>query len=366
MIDDTLREELSALLDGALPEERAKELLRRIAEEPELRREYAELGRAVESVRALPRSRAPKELRARLRGSLGGRRAPSRIFRLGALAAAATVLLAVALALYLRREPPARFQAAEEPPAAPPRDALALGKEQSDPRDAHAQEADRAQAMEEKAATSRLGAKAEAPAAPEPQLGAAKDAAKRGARAKAEPDLLRAVETSRGVAAADRKAYLRLVAALDAGKAREHVRAISLEGAAGRGEQELLPAARDGSMPLLADILLEDREEATLVKRILDAAPRAAAGAAAALAVEEESKDQMSTEVLGAPEDLRRLGRWLALLDLSPPTAQRPKATVSGEARRDDEAAPKVQAAIVRLRFGKPPEPETEAPPKGK
>ena len=29
MIDDTLREELSALLDGALPEERAKELLRR-------------------------------------------------------------------------------------------------------------------------------------------------------------------------------------------------------------------------------------------------------------------------------------------------------------------------------------------------
>jgi hypothetical protein len=365
MIDDGLREELSAVLDGALPEERAKELRRRITEEPELRREYAELERAVEAVRALPRTRAPEELRTRLRGSLGERRAPSRILRLSALAAAATVLLAVALALYLRRGPPSRYEAAENPPPLP-HDALVLKNEQAEPRQAPAEEADRAQAMEEKAATSELGVKAEAPAGAEPQVGAAKDAAKRGARARDESDLLRAVVTSRGIAAADRKAYLRAVAALDAEEARAHVRAIFPEETDARGEQEFLPEARAGALPVLADILLEDREEASLVRRVLGTAPRADAAGAAALTVEEEAKDQIGTEVGGTPEDLRRLGRWLALLDLSPSTAQRPKVTFSGEVKREGKEPPKVRAATVRLRFGKPPEPPTETPPKEK
>jgi len=97
VIDDALREELSALIDGALPEERAKELLRRIREDKDLSREYAELERAVLAVRALPRRGAPPDLRARLDASLRPRR--GRILRFGALAVAATVLLAVGLAL---------------------------------------------------------------------------------------------------------------------------------------------------------------------------------------------------------------------------------------------------------------------------
>lgn len=365
MIDDRLREELSALLDGALPEERARELRQRIGKDPELRREYAELERAVMAVRALPRSRAPAELRARIRGSLGERPAGARIFRFGALAAAATVLLAVAVALYLRRETPARFEAAEGPARQqPPDDALVPGKEQaSEAREALAP-ADRAQDEGKKLGTREDGAGVES------QLGAAapKEAAARGrSRAKEEkPDLLKAVEKSREVLAADRKAYLRQVAALGADKALEHVRAVIPDEDAARGERDLLLDRRDGTVPVLATIQLEDREEANLVRRILDTAPRQEAGAAVALTVEEDAKDQMSTEILGTPEDLRRLGRWLALLDLARPAASQPKVAVFDETKRADEAAPEVRTAVVRLRYGKPPEPQPEAPAKGK
>jgi hypothetical protein len=69
-IDDTLREELSALLDGALPAERAAELRRAIESDAALRKEYEELRRTVAAVRALPRPSAPAELRARLEKKL--------------------------------------------------------------------------------------------------------------------------------------------------------------------------------------------------------------------------------------------------------------------------------------------------------
>jgi len=69
-IDDTLREELSALLDGVLPEERAAELRRDIESDAALRKEYEELRRTVAAVRALPRPSAPAELRARLEKKL--------------------------------------------------------------------------------------------------------------------------------------------------------------------------------------------------------------------------------------------------------------------------------------------------------
>ncbi|MHC4137061.1 MAG: hypothetical protein ACYS0K_19075 [Planctomycetota bacterium] len=69
-IDDTLREELSALLDGALPEERATELRRRLESDAALRKEYEELRRTVAAVRALPRSSVPAGFRARLERKL--------------------------------------------------------------------------------------------------------------------------------------------------------------------------------------------------------------------------------------------------------------------------------------------------------
>ncbi len=358
MIDDALREELSALLDGALPEERALELRRRIEKDPELRRAHEDLERAVNAVRALPRSRAPAELRARIRGSLGERRAPARIFRLGALAAAAAVLLAAVL--YLRREPTAHHEAAEGPARERLKDD-ALGKEQLP---GFQQAHDRAEIEE----GGKLGAREDG-AGVESQLGAAapKDAAKRGtARAKEEAsDLLTAVEKTHEIPEPDRKAYLRQVAALGPEGAREHVLAVFPDDVA-RGDKAL--DQRDEATPVLATIQLADREEADLVRRILDAAPRPEARAAAAT-IEQDAKDQMTTEILGTPEDLARLGRWLELFDLARPAATRSKSIVFGEAKakaKADEKEPKVRTAVVRLKYGKPPEPQPEAPAKGK
>lgn len=354
MIDDGLHEELSALLDGALPDVRAKELRERIGKDPELRRAYEELERAVRAVRALPRPRAPAELRARIRGSLGGRRAGARFFRLPVLAAAATVLLAAGLAFYLRPATPVRHEAAERPSRTRLGDEL--GKQQA--AEAPAAAAERAQAKED---MKKLGARDDAPGV-ETQLGAPKDAAKRGAaRAKAETDLLGAVARSREIAAADRKAYLREVVALGAEETAEHLRAVFPDGPEARGEADAL--FDRWSAAVLATIQLEDREEANLVKRILDAAPRPAEQAAA-LAVEQEEKDHLTAQVQGTPDDLRRLGKWLALLDLSAPAASKPKVQVFEEAKSEKGAPPKVRTAVVRLRFAKPPEPEPQ--PKGK
>ena len=106
-IDDTLREELSALLDGVLPEERAVELRRHLESDAALRKEYEELRRTVAAVRALPRPSAPAELRARLERKLmappatGIRRLRFRL----AIAAVVTVAVGAGV-LALRPSPP--------------------------------------------------------------------------------------------------------------------------------------------------------------------------------------------------------------------------------------------------------------------
>jgi hypothetical protein len=117
---------------------------------------------------------------------------------------------------------------------------------------------------------------------------------------------------------------------------------------------------------VLATIQVEDREEANLLRGILDAAPRPEAGAATAMTVEEEAKDQMTTEVFGTPADLRRLAQWLSLFDLARPAASRPKVAVLDETKAANAPPPRVRAAVVRLRFGKPPEPQPTGPAKGK
>jgi len=361
VIDDALREELSALLDGVLPEERAKELRRRIREEPELFREYAELERAVLAVRALPRKPAPPELRARLRRSLGERRGRGRIFRLGALAVAATALLATGLALYLRREAPVHYEATGEP-----RDARKDVARNQAPADAGAssevlKREDTKALGEGKLDKARDAVAAEA----QPSVGGPKGE-RRNAEQKEQSDLLAAAVKSHAVPTADRKAYLREVAALGAEGARAHVRAVIGEELS-REKRVLPPGARGGGPPVLATVLLEDREEANLVKKILDR-PLAKVGQAS-VKVEEETKDQLSVRVSGTPDDLRRLKQWLALLDLaSAADAMGPRIRVLGEPpREEEEAEPKAEAAVVRLRFGKTPQPmPAEAPPQGK
>jgi len=94
---DALREELSALIDGALPAARRRELEQLLERDEELRRDYEELRRAVHFVRSLPLLPAPAELRRRLRAV----RPRGRLLRISPwwtlAAAAAGVLLAVLL-----------------------------------------------------------------------------------------------------------------------------------------------------------------------------------------------------------------------------------------------------------------------------
>lgn len=350
MIDDALREELSALLDGVLPEDRARELRRRIREEPELFREYASLERAVQAVRSLPRKGAPPELRKRIRASIGGARPRGRILRLGGLAAAAVVLLGLGIALYVRREPPVHFEAKgdrderQDAPASPT-DVRSggAGAETDQFGQPSAESLDRAQ---DKARAEIENALAE----------------RRGAPKKAAPaDLVASVEQTRTIPASDRKAYLRQLATLKPDKARAHLLAVF----GGTGKARLVPPGRDTTV--LATILLADREEATLVKKILGSAPPAEL-AAASVEVEEAKKDELSTEVSGTPTELWSIDQWLTLLDLEAKTMKRSTATVFGETKSGaKEQAPPVRTATVRLRFGRPPGTEPkEAPPSEK
>ncbi|MCK6461138.1 MAG: hypothetical protein L6Q95_14750, partial [Planctomycetes bacterium] len=269
-----------------------------------------------------------------------------RVLRLRTLAVAATVLLALGLALYLRGgEAPGHFEA-KDPPPSPPAEAQA-------PAPVDRQEAKGGSALED-------SLERDARAAGGVKLGKA-----RGAPEKKEDaaDLLAAVARSRRVAPAERKAYLRELAALGPARALEHVRAVAGEDT----PVQILERRRDGSPPVLAAIRLEDREEANLVRSILGASPSPAAPAAA-LAVE-PAEDQVTADVRGTPEELARLGRWLALLDLAPSKDVRPRVQVFGEAGRDEveEAGPQVETAVVKLSFGKPPEPKPEeTSPKGK
>jgi len=105
VIDDRLREELGALLDGALPDEQAAALRQRIESDAAVRREYEELERTVAAVRGLPRATAPVELRAGVKARLAATRAPvvpvhRGWFTMPRFAAAAALLVAVSLAFY--------------------------------------------------------------------------------------------------------------------------------------------------------------------------------------------------------------------------------------------------------------------------
>jgi len=104
-IDDALREELSALLDGMLPEAREAELRARMETDAALLREFEELQKTVALVRGLPQERAPDALRERLRVALPPARKPAPIFRWIGSQAAAAAVAGVAFFL-LQSQPP--------------------------------------------------------------------------------------------------------------------------------------------------------------------------------------------------------------------------------------------------------------------
>jgi hypothetical protein len=104
MIDDRLSEELNALVDGELAEERATELRARLESDGELRAEFDRLRRVADLVKALPPARA--NLVEDVMASLPPRGHVLRPWAwLGGLAAAAAAVI-VSVALWEREPPP--------------------------------------------------------------------------------------------------------------------------------------------------------------------------------------------------------------------------------------------------------------------
>ena len=103
MIDDHLRDELNAMVDGELGEERAAQLAARIDSEPELQAEFDRLRRVADLVRSLPPARASlvDDVMDRLPGQ--GRIIRPWAWAGGVAATAAAVLLGIVM---LREDPP--------------------------------------------------------------------------------------------------------------------------------------------------------------------------------------------------------------------------------------------------------------------
>ena len=341
-IDDTLREELGALLDGALPEERAAELRRRIEADPELGREFDALRRTVEAVRALPSVRAPAELRGRILAATR-RRGIAPILRWGvpALAAAAAALLVV---LNLpsdrtREAPPSTLEAKRKDDA--PRGRLqapSAPEEEAVPDDSLSREA-------------RKTLEVDAPRAEEARREVARDAILgRGEKAAAAlqdaPDL-------KALFKGDRTAYLRALGTRDAKTLGAHFAEIAGTGRA------LLPATD----PVVTSVTVPSEEEARLVAVVLSRrfpVTRARAKGAPAFG----SEAGVRVEVETSAEDLGRAVVWLQRLGYVSDRAITAGARVAKEGLAMDEAAEdadagrkdarKQQATIV-LRFPPPP-----------
>ena len=131
-IDDSLREELGALLDGALEEPRASEVSARIKSDEVVRREYNELKATIAAVRGLPRETV--DLRAAVREKMA--RPPARVVSLRErwFVAAAVLMIGVAVALFEMRDAPKPrplAEAAHEPSVVAPPEAARTPGEQS-------------------------------------------------------------------------------------------------------------------------------------------------------------------------------------------------------------------------------------------
>lgn len=354
-IDDTLREELSALLDGALPEERAAALRARLESDAALRKEYEELRRTVAAVRALPRASAPPELRARLERKLmappaaGVRRLRYRI------AVAAVVLVAVgAGVLALRGSGPeptpvhevARSQDADaEPgqparPESPGRAVRELKATEAARAPAEAQEAPPArEEMDDLEGTARDDdrpaprAEAEGGAAVEDKVrdesmrlagrggrGEAGDAAALTAAA-----LLRSAERAR-VAPETRMPYLFQLNQLSATKVEAHLKEVD----AAWGARFEVAA----TLPSSADLTVVNLDEAKQIFTVLGKFPGTAgrAGAATFVPLGNAGKSPLLTaEVEVTPAQWRSVGTWLQMMNVAEPSRS---PVVAEESRR--------------------------------
>ena len=353
-IDDTLREELSALLDGALPEERAAELRRDIESNAALRKEYEELRRTVAAVHALPRPSAPAELRARLEKKLmappatGIRRLRFR------LAIAAVVTLAVGAGLLALRPsgPDTVYEEALRPDPPEARDALrttmqAPGRSEGLRQPAEAAEAEAAGAS---ADVDDLGRRSlrEAPAAGPPAPGtpagereaslrkvapAARAKAKEGVKAEemardeerrlgvrgskkgdmrdaeqVTPAALLTYAARARVAPETRMPYLKQLNQLSATKVEAHLNQVQATWG--------LTYDVAATLPPSANLTVTDRDEARQIFSVLHKFP-GTAGRGVASAVGNAGKAPLLTaELEVTPQQWQCVGTWLQLMNV--------------------------------------------------
>jgi hypothetical protein len=344
-IGDTLREELSALLDGALPEERAAELRRRLESDAALRKEYDELQRTVAAVRALPRPSAPAELRARLEKKLmappaaGVRRLRFRL----AVAAVVTVAVGAGVLALRPSGPEPVYEEARQQDPEPAREALrsefkqpgkaeGLGKTTRKLADA---EASKAEAELDDVRRMREPPALRAPASPaEEKEEAAAPRAKAGRGGKAEDmvrdedegmllggrkgeataaALLRSAGNTR-VSPETRMPYLFQLNQLNATKVAAHLKEVNATwGGTYRVEEELPP-----SVNLTVTNVDEARQIFTVLRKYPGTAGR---GTAATLAPPGMGGKAplLTAEVEVTPAQWRSVGTWLQLMNVAGP-----------------------------------------------
>jgi len=394
-IDDRLREELGALLDGVLPEDRARELRLRLAEDAALRQEYEELARTVAAVRALPRAGAPDALRRRLDLALAGGGGGT-VHRFRWLAAAAVLLVAVGGAFLVfgpGGTPPAQEQTgqARQKPAARDEEPEALKRElkPTAPSSVGALAETKAQRGGAPAGDEAKGAgggrleKAEVGTVE--ARGARKEAPGPAKSLNDMADLLATVARTGTLPATERAAYLARIEKLSSTELVSYVRgfapvALRLEeprdaleedaGGAGEAQAESsaqeLGAAVAPALRELVAVQLKDRREAELVNRVLR--PFTVAGEGLTVEYASQAQREVATVVEATPADLDRLAAWLRLLDVGAEAKRADelrRVTFGAEdraqgAKQGKSAPPPKEKARVILRYGPPPSPEPQ------
>ena len=298
-LDDSLREELSAYIDGVLEESRVRDVKRLIEADADVRAEYDALRRCVGMLHALPDEPAPPVLRERVLDRLSkGRVVRLPVWVRGAVPLAATLLLVVLIWPSDQKETDTRMARREEDRFLETPDVGAgsdLG-ERAETLDAAVEEKEMRAPSVPDAPRPDEAEKAEAKVLldVERTVGVARESKKRRGR-DSEPDarvadgkkqdVVRAFQKSGRFAGADEKrAYLSQLGASDPKKIKNHLQTLAAT-LASRNDREQKPST----------FAFDDAREAAQVRRVLEGAygNRAgfALGAPAGVRLEGEAKD---------------------------------------------------------------------------
>ncbi|MHC4452195.1 MAG: anti-sigma factor family protein [Planctomycetota bacterium] len=368
MIEDHLREELNAMVDGELGEERAAQLAARIDAEPELRAEFDRLRRVADLVRSLPPARASLADAVMDRLPVRGRIIRPWAWVAGVAATAAAVLLGIVM---LREDPPEQTwtQAREPSDALIEKKTVDAGKRFESAEEADAEEgAAELRSQGGKKARAKSGRSAPAGVDKEESVPLAPKMADERVRrleARDELDLLRRVERKgRALDAADRSQYLQRLADLKEGELAAHLRRV--------GGRSSLP----GSLPSAGakgkartpawvfDLTVGSAEEAATLRKTLERAFKSSAVPTRkvrpnAVSAVDSAAGVMQYGWSATPQQAGTLVVWLERIGLpaiAPRGGVRPGAMQLGDA---EAAKSKEQPAIpvrVRIRYAKPTE----------